>query len=333
MEESSDRALDLCGFRPDEKWFREVILAAVERHWKYFPSAVNGATSVEWLFYIYPFLSFYASDKNSFFRGERKRQKKKKRGTKKKRKKKNERILSKIFCTVLVMMDKKEREREKAPRRGQAWSYPVLSELGRFYRHAANRSLKTLEGSTRRDRHRYIYIYTTLRDKTANFRKASVFLRDVHSSGLKWRIPLERRPEKDESTRARPSTVPYRRANQRVTRSYVPRGVHDEWMEKARLETEWQDAKLWIPPPPNSTTTTAHERTLPRIRAVSSSPSLPLLPLSASPPFFTRLPQPSLPRPPFKLPLFFAGQFHLQPGTAPGTLNKPGNWPRWSPST
>lgn len=176
------------------------------------------------------------------------------------------------------MMDKKEREREKAPRRGQAWSYLVLSELGRFYRHAANRSLKTLEGSTRRDRHRYIYIYTTLRDKTANFRKASVFLRDVHSSGLKWRIPLERRPEKDESTRARPSTVPYRRANQRVTRSYVPRGVHDEWMEKARLETEWQDAKLWIPPPPNSTTTTAHERTLPRIRAVSSSPSLSFLP-------------------------------------------------------
>lgn len=278
MEESSDRALDLCGFRPDEKWFREVILATVERHWKYFPSAVNGATSVEWLFYIYPFLSFYASDKNSFFRGERKRQKRKKRGTKKKRKKKNERILSKIFCTVLVMMDKKERKREKAPRRGQAWSYLVLSELGRFYRHAANRSLKTLEGSTRRDRHRYIYIYTTLRDKTANFRKASVFLRDVHSSGLKWRIPLERRPEKDESTRARPSTVPYHRANQRVTRSYVPRGVHDEWMEKARLETEWQDAKLWIPPPPNSTTTTAHERTLPRIRAVSSSPSLPFLP-------------------------------------------------------
>lgn len=28
--------------------------------------------------------------------------------------------------------------------------------------------------------------------------------------------------------------------------------------------------------------------------------------LSASPSFFTRLPQPSLPRPPFKLPLFFA---------------------------
>lgn len=93
------------------------------------------------------------------FEGREKDKKKKKRGTKKKRKKKNERILSKIFCTVLVMMDKKEREREKAPRRGQAWSYLVLSELGRFYRHAANRSLKTLEGSTRRDRHRYIYIY------------------------------------------------------------------------------------------------------------------------------------------------------------------------------
>lgn len=137
------------------------------------------------------------------------------------------------------MMDKKEREREKAPRRGQAWSYLVLSELGRFYRHAANRSLKTLQGSTSGEEIGIdIYIYTTLRDKTANFRKASVFLRDVHSSGLKWRIPLERRPEKDESTRARPSTVPYRRANQRVTRSYVPRGVHDEWMEKARLETE-----------------------------------------------------------------------------------------------
>lgn len=89
----------------------------------------------------------------------REKDKKEKRGTKKKRKKKNERILSKIFCTVLVMMDKKERKREKAPRRGQAWSYLVLSELGRFYRHAANRSLKTLEGSTRRDRHRYIYIY------------------------------------------------------------------------------------------------------------------------------------------------------------------------------
>lgn len=64
------------------------------------------------------------------------------------------------------MMDKKEREREKAPRRGQAWSYLVLSELGRFYRHAANRSLKTLEGSTRRDRHRYIYIYDPTRQNS-----------------------------------------------------------------------------------------------------------------------------------------------------------------------
>lgn len=228
------------------------------------------------------------------------------------------------------MMDKKEREREKRRReedkRGLIWSYRNsvgfigTLPIDHWKRSKARREEIGID----------IYIYTTLRDKTANFRKASVFLRDVHSSGLKWRIPLERRPEKDESTRARPSTVPYRRANQRVTRSYVPRGVHDEWMEKARLETEWQDAKLWIPP--NSTTTTAHERTLPRIRAVSSFPSLPLLPLSASPPF-TRLPQPSLPRPPFKLPLFFASQFHLQPGTAPGTLNKPGNWPRWSPST
>ena len=176
------------------------------------------------------------------------------------------------------MMDKKEREREKRRReedkRGLIWSYRNsvgfigTLPIDHWKRSKARREEIGID----------IYIYTTLRDKTANFRKASVFLRDVHSSGLKWRIPLERRPEKDESTRARPSTVPYRRANQRVTRSYVPRGVHDEWMEKARLETEWQDAKLWIPPPPNSTTTTAHERTLPRIRAVSSSPSLPFLP-------------------------------------------------------
>lgn len=170
------------------------------------------------------------------------------------------------------MMDKKEREREKRRReedkRGLIWSYRNsvgfigTLPIDHWKRSKARREEIGID----------IYIY----DKTANFRKASVFLRDVHSSGLKWRIPLERRPEKDESTRARPSTVPYRRANQRVTRSYVPRGVHDEWMEKARLETEWQDAKLWIPP--NSTTTTAHERTLPRIRAVSSSPSLPFLP-------------------------------------------------------
>lgn len=196
------------------------------------------------IYLSFPLLSsFYASDKNSFFRGERKKKKEKK-----KRKRKNERIKDsrKSFATVLVMTDKKkEREREERRREEdeEAWSYLVLSELGRFYRHAANRSLKTLD-ERRRDRHRYIHlsIYTTLRDKTANFRKASVFLRDVHSSGLKWRIPLERRPEKDESTRARPSAVPRqpyrRRANQPVTRSYVPRGVHDEWVEKARLETE-----------------------------------------------------------------------------------------------
>lgn len=98
MEESSDRALDLCGFRPDEKWFREVILAAVERHWKYFPSAVNGATSVEWLFYIYPFLFFYASDKNSFFRGERKRQKKRKEEQRKKERKKTNEYSRKSFA-------------------------------------------------------------------------------------------------------------------------------------------------------------------------------------------------------------------------------------------
>lgn len=46
--------------------------------------------------------------------------------------------------------------------------------------------------------------------------------------------------------------------------------------------------------------------------------------LSASPPFFTRLPQPSLPRPPFKLPLFFAGQFHLQPHLARSTSPETG---------
>lgn len=205
------------------------------------------------------------------------------------------------------MTDKKETERERE-------SGVVLSELGRFYRHAANRSLQTLEGSKKRSAS--IYIYTHARsygDKTANFGKASVFLRDVHSSGLKWRIPLERRPEKDESTRARPSIVSpqsYRRANERVTRSYVPRGVHDEWVEKARLETEWQDAKLWIPPPNSA-------RTHPTIPAVFSSPSPSLC---SSPPFlprfvfpYTRTPQPSLSQV-AKL-LFFAGQFlHLQPG-------------------
>lgn len=99
------------------------------------------------------------------FEGREKDKKRKEEQRKKERK--NERILSKIFCTVLVMMDKKEREREKAPRRGQAWSYLVLSELGRFYRHAANRSLKTLQGSTSGEEIGIdIYIYDSARQNS-----------------------------------------------------------------------------------------------------------------------------------------------------------------------
>lgn len=70
------------------------------------------------IYLSFPLLSsFYASDKNSFFRGERKKKKEKK-----KRKRKNERIKDsrKSFATVLVMTDKKkERERGKASRRGR----------------------------------------------------------------------------------------------------------------------------------------------------------------------------------------------------------------------
>lgn len=71
------------------------------------------------IYLSFPLLSsFYASDKNSFFRGERKKKKEKK-----KRKRKNERIKDsrKSFATVLVMTDKKKRERErgKASRRGR----------------------------------------------------------------------------------------------------------------------------------------------------------------------------------------------------------------------
>lgn len=230
---------------------------------------------------------------------------------------------------------KKERERGKASRRGRG--SVVLSGLIGTRSVLSARCQSIIENARRlderrRDRHRYIHlsIYTTLRDKTANFRKASVFLRDVHSSGLKWRIPLERRPEKDESTRARPSAVPRqpyrRRANQPVTRSYVPRGVHDEWVEKARLETEWQDAKLWIPPPPPPpNSTTAHERTLGRIL---------FSPLSLIPP---------LPSPCHAVFLHSSIAYHhrnllslgqlapiLRRAIPPATRH--GNWPRWSPA-
>lgn len=103
-------------------------------------------------------LSFYASDKNSFFEEKDKKKKiERKEGRKEKR---NERIKDsrKSLATIVVMTDKKETERERE-------SGVVLSELGRFYRHAANRSLQTLEGSKKRSASIYIYIHT--RDPTA----------------------------------------------------------------------------------------------------------------------------------------------------------------------
>ena len=89
-----------------------------------------------------------------------------------------------------------------------------------------------------------------LYDKTANFRKASVFLRDVHSSN--WSAAFRLRGGRKRMNRRvhdRHRLVAVASCERANNRSYVPHGVHDEWLEKARLETEWQDAKLWIPPP------------------------------------------------------------------------------------
>lgn len=92
---------------------------------------------------------------------EREKDKKKKRGTKKKRKKKNERILSKIFCTVLVMMDKKERERE---RKGAAKrTSVVLSGLIGTRSVLSARCQSIIENARRLDEKRSASIYIYIR--------------------------------------------------------------------------------------------------------------------------------------------------------------------------
>lgn len=117
------------------------------------------------IYLSFPLLSsFYASDKNSFFRGERKKKKEKK-----KRKRKNERIKDsrKSFATVLVMTDKKkERERGKASRRGRG--SVVLSGLIGTRSVLSARCQSIIENARRlderrRDRHRYIYIHLYIR--------------------------------------------------------------------------------------------------------------------------------------------------------------------------
>lgn len=114
-------------------------------------------------------LSFYASDKNSFFRGERKRQKKRKKKKKGKRNK-NERIKDsrKSFATVFVMTEKK---RERKRRRREEDTSVVLSSLIGTRPVLSARCQSIIENARRlderrRDRHRYIYIYDPTRQNS-----------------------------------------------------------------------------------------------------------------------------------------------------------------------
>lgn len=220
------------------------------------------------------------------FEGREKDKKRKEEQRKKERK--NERILSKIFCTVLVMMDKKEREREKAPRRGQAWSYLVLSELGRFYRHAANRSLKTLQGSTSGEEIGIdIYIYDPARQNSQlqesvriSTWRAFFGVEVAHSAreeaGKGWidACTALHRPVSSREPASNPFIRSARRAwrmdgkssvGNRVTGCKVMDTATTEFLRLPRTSAHSQESVLFPPLPP-------------------SHSSL----LSASPPFFTR---------------------------------------------
>ena len=98
----------------------------------------------------------------------------------------------------------------------------------------------------------WMYRRTILATKQPTWGKRSYFYVTCILRGWSGAFRSRGGRKKDESTRARPPAS--RRGSVARTgvrannRSYVPHGVHDEWLEKARLETEWQDAKLWIPP-------------------------------------------------------------------------------------